>query len=203
MPTIQEIVDAQVAYNTRPVMIGNVGLARNPLNTALGQGLELGQQEFIDDPEMLALRRRREELSQGLQGAELSALRKEGQAQIQGTRSQYLKQLASRAAKGGIGGARSAAISAGADRGFMKERQAADRKLLLDQAGLKRQGTSDLQDFIFRQKFGRMGVGLGLAQLTNASHIADRQMNIAKEESKSNPMDPLGIFQGGFFGGRL
>lgn len=125
-------------------------------------------------PEMEALKKRREDLAEGYSGAELGALRETARGEIAGQRSNYLKQLQSRMARGGVGGARGAAMAGAADQQYAKQGAEAERKMLLDSAQMKRQGVGDLQDFIFRQKLGETGMILGQQGLGAADYAAQQ-----------------------------
>lgn len=137
-------------------------------------GITQGQKEFYDDPDMKNLRARREDLAKGYSGEELGALRETARGEIAGQRSNYLKSLSSNLARGGAGGARAAAVRTAADRGFQANAADAERKMTLDSANMVRQGTNDLQDFIFRQKYGKVGLGVGNAQLGSADYGAEQ-----------------------------
>lgn len=152
-------------YKTRAEALqASASAGKSALQTDYDVGRERGRKEFYDDPDMEMLRQRREDLSKGFEGKELGAVRGEARNQIQGQRANYLRQLAGRTGRAGIGGARAAAMQAGADKGFLEDVAGAERKLAVDQAGLIRQGTGDLQDFIFRQKYGTLGSAIGEQQ---------------------------------------
>ena len=53
--------------------------------------------------------------------------------------------------------------------------------MLLDSAGMRRQGVNDLQDFLFRQKLGEAGYSIGSAQLGSA----DAAARAAREANQS------------------
>lgn len=165
----------------------------------LEEGYAVGRKEFYDDPEMQRLRARREDLSKGFSGNELGAQRKEASDQISGQRSQYLNSLQGNLAKAGVGGARGAAMQASADNQFLNQKASAERKMLLDDAGLKRQGIDDLQNFIFNQKYGTLGTGLGYAQMGVADRTASQA---AAANSQTSDGGIFGDLMRPFFGGR-
>ena len=136
-------------------------------------GRDLAKDIFYTS-EMEVLRKRREDLSEGYSGAELGALRETARGEMAGQRSNYLKQLQSRMARGGVGGARGAAMVGAADQQYAKQGAEAERKMLLDSAQMKRQGVGDLQDFIFRQKLGETGMMLGQQGLGSADYAAQQ-----------------------------
>jgi hypothetical protein len=133
-------------------------------NSDIAQGRDVGKQIFYS-PEMQEMAARNKDLSKGYTGEELGALRQQAQNQIQGQRAGYLRSLQSKAGKGGIGGARAAAMQASADRGFAGAGAEAERKMLVDNANLIRQSNKDYQDFALRQRFGELGTGLAYGQL--------------------------------------
>lgn len=150
------------------------------LDAAMGAGRERGQQVFYNDPDMQDLRRRRLDMAEGLNGQELGAMRTDARNQIAGQRSQYLRQLQSRAGRGGVGGARAAAMQGAADRGFQRNAAESERKMIVDNAALKRTGLNDLQDYYFRQKMGALGTELGYGQLSSAERAADAARKAAQ-----------------------
>lgn len=128
-------------------------------------GNTAGRKEFYEDPEMQALKKKREELAKGYSGTEYGALRENARAESAGQRQSYLDSLRGKLARAGVGGARGAAVQGAADQKYAGQRAEQERKLALDSANLQRQGQSDLQDFIFRQKYGTLGTGLSYGQL--------------------------------------
>lgn len=183
----------QQAYNERINQL--YGQGGNARQQDLAAGYAQGQKEFYDDPDMKQLRQRREDLSKGYSGQELGALRAQARGEIAGQRNQYLRQLQSNLARRGVAGARAAAAGGAADQGYARQAQEAERKMLLDNAQLTRQGTSDLQDFLFRQKYGKLGTGLGYAQLG----VADRTGKAQAEANRPQERGLLGNLLGGLF----
>jgi len=177
--------------------------AKSEREADIQKGLGRGREIFYNDPDMQAMRARREDLAKGYSGQELGALRQTARGELQGQRSQYLRQLAGRAAQGGIGGARRAAMVGAADVGQQRAIGDAERKMALDSGNMVRQGTSDLENFLMRQKFGSLAQGMGEAQLgvTDRSAIAgseatQRAAEIAGREPKKGLL-------GQIFGGLL
>lgn len=164
--------------NSSPMMGSNAAARNADMEAGYAKGKEL----FYDDPDMQDLRNRRMDLSKGYDGQELGALRGQARSEIEGQRSNYLRSLAGKTARGGIGGARAAAMQASADKGFQQNRADMERKMTLDNANMVRQGTDSLQDFLMRQKYGTLGTGLGYAQLGVADRSADAQAAIAGKE---------------------
>jgi len=162
----------------------------------LETGYARGQKEFYDDPDMQSLRSKREDLAKGYDGEQLGALREQARSDLGGQQSKYLQQLSSNLAKGGVGGARSAAMQQQANLGFAGKRAEQERLINIDQAKQVNQGTNSLQDFIFRQKYGKMGTGIGEAELGVADRNASMQAQIANKEKDKSLVDRLtgGIF---------
>lgn len=187
----QSIPIKMAANATNNFGAGNpqVGAAVMPTNAnsrdaALNAGYARGQKEFYDDPDMQMLRKLREQMSKGYDSEELGALRGSARSEIAGQRAQDQRQMASQLARGGVGGARGAAMQNAAAQKSGAQVMDAERKMALDSANMKRQGTSDLQDFLFRQKYGKMGTGIGEAQLQSADYQAEmaRQANNQKKD---------------------
>jgi hypothetical protein len=147
-------------------------------------GLARGRQLLTNDPRVSLVGSQMEDLAKGYSGRELGALREQAADELAGQRSQYLRQLASRAARGGVGGARAAAMQAAADQGFLKARAEQERKMTLDNAQLRRQGIKDYSDFLMRQRFGELATGTGLAALAQAAYSQAGQESAAKESAR-------------------
>lgn len=169
------------ADRNQTIMNGGYYLDENAIRRmgAYNYGRDLGQKEFYNDPDMMALRKKREGMADGYDSSELSAIRDQGRGQIAGQRSNYLRQLSSNLAKGGVGGARAAAIKNQANQEGVKQASDFERKLASDSAAMKRQGVGDLQDFIFRQKLGATGLAYGQQSLAASDYAAQmgRQAN--------------------------
>lgn len=167
-------------------------------NADLESGYKKGREIFYDDPDMQALRAKREDLAKGYSGKELGALKAQAVSDVEGARSSGIRKLQGNLAKAGVGGARAAAIQASADKGYAKDRGELERKMLLDSSSQVRSGTKDLQDFIFGQKYGELGTGLGYGQLGVSDRSAANQAAIANAPQKRGL---LGGFLEDTFGG--
>jgi hypothetical protein len=146
------------------------------------QGIGLGRELLTSDPRMQETETRLQDLSRGYSGSELGALRGQAQSELAGQRSQYLRQLQSRAGRGGIGGARAAAMQGAADQGFAKAKGEQERKMALDNAQLVRSGTKDVTDFLLRQRMGELATGLGTGQMFSSMRAADAAREAAKPQ---------------------
>lgn len=155
----------------------------------LETGYARGQKEFYDDPDMQTLRAQREDLAKGYSGEQLGALREQSRGDLQGQQSKYLQSLSSNLAKGGVGGARAAAMQQQANLGFAGKRAEQERLINIDQAKQVNQGTDKLQDFLFRQKYGKLGTGIGEAELGVADRNASMQAQIANKEKDKSLLD--------------
>ena len=151
---------------------------------AYDYGRALGQKEFYDDPDMMKMRKTREDLAQGYSGSELGALRGEAQANVAGQRSTYMDQLRGNLAKSGVGGARAAAIQGAGNQKFASQGAENERKLLLDSAKMKREGVNDLQDYLMRQKLGALGLAYGQQALSSADYAAEKGVQAAQSGGK-------------------
>ena len=152
--------------------------------SAYNYGSQMGQKEFYDAPDMQMLRKRREDLSQGYDGQELGGMRAEARNQIAGQRANYLNTMKSKLARGGAGGARGAAMQGAADQNYAKQGADSERKLALDSANMKRQGVGDLQDYLFRQKLGKVGLAYGQQALASGDYASEKGVQAAKSGGK-------------------
>lgn len=141
--------------------------------TAINNGMDVGKNLFYDHPDMQNLRARREDLSHGYSGQEMGALRESARREVQGQRQGYLNQLNSRMSRQGVGGARRAAAVGAADNRYAQTTADNERKMALDSAQLKRQGVTDLQDYLFRQRYGQLGTGIGYGQMAVGENTAN------------------------------
>jgi len=160
-------IDAQVAANSGP------GPRQKDWDTGYARGRDI----FYNDPDMQAMRARREDLSKGYNGAELGSLRENARQDLEGQRARVLSGLRSQAGRGGVGGARAAAMEGAANQGFAGQRATNERAMNMDQAKMVRQGTGDFQDFLMRQKYGSVATGIseqqqGVADRTQANQAA-------------------------------
>lgn len=137
-------------------------------------GASVGQKEFIDNPEMQRLKGIREEYAKGYSGEETGNIRQTARGEIAGSQQAAQRQLASKMARGGVGGARGAAMAGAQAQQGAKTVADAERKMALDSANMKRQGAADLQDFIFRQKMGKMGTAAGFMSTGSADFAAQQ-----------------------------
>lgn len=148
-------------------------------------GMGLGQREFYEDPDMQRLRALREQYAKGYSGEELGAIRQQARGEIAGAQQAQARKLAGGLGRGGVGGARAASIQAASGREGAKAVAEAERKMALDSAQMQRQGSADLQDFIFRQKMGKMGTAFGFAGLGSADYAARQAAEANKPQEKS------------------
>jgi len=162
----------------------------------LQSGYAAGQKEFYDDPNMQSMLARREDLAKGYDGKTLGALREQSRSDVAGQQSKYLSQLSSNLGKAGVGGARAAAMKSAANVGFAGKRAENERAINIDQADQIRKGTDSLQDFVFRQKFGKLGQGIAEAQMGVADRTGSMQMTAAMFQPKKGI---LGETLGGLF----
>ncbi len=172
----------------------NADKSKNARNADIQAGYAEGRRLFYDNPDMQASRARLQDLSKGYNGQELGALRSSANSEIQGQRGQYLRQIGAKAARGGVGGARAAAIQGGADQGFMKKKADAERAMTLDNAKLVRDGNKDLQDFLMQQRFGELSTGLGYGQLGVSDRGAEQAAAAAAKQPKKGIIGQ--IFEG-------
>jgi len=157
---------------------------------ALERGRAIGQEEFYNDPDMQRLRQLREQYAKGYSGEELGGIRQQARGEIAGSQQAQARKLASNLGKGGVGGARAAAIQAAGAREGGKAVAEAERKMALDSAQMQRQGAADLQDFIFRQKYGKVGLGAAYAGLSSSDYAA-QQARLANQPGKPSALDQL------------
>lgn len=147
-------------------------------------GAALGQEEFYNDPDMIKMRATREDLAKGYSGSELGALRGESKANVEGQRSSYISQLKNNMAKSGVGGARGAAMINEANQKSAAAGAEGERKVLLDSANVKRQGVDSFQDFLMRQKLGKLGLAYGQQSLASSDYAAEKGVQAAQSGGK-------------------
>lgn len=147
------------------------------------RGLARGK-ELFRDQEMMGMRDKLADYAKGYDSKELGAIRQNALSQIQGQRGQYLNQLAGKAARGGVGGARAAAMQGAADQGFMKQRAGAERAMALDSANMKRSGNQALQEYIMKQRLGEMSTGISEAQMGATERAGQSALAASQKEPK-------------------
>ena len=169
----QQDIMSGVAYYQTPDVLRRQG--------DINLGRMMGEQEFYQDPDMQRLRALREQYAKGYSGEELGAIRQQARGEIAGAQQAQARKLAGGLGRGGVGGARAASIQAASGREGAKAVAEAERKMALDSAQMQRQGSADLQDFIFRQKMGKMGTAFGMAALGSSDYAA-KQGRLANQD---------------------
>lgn len=150
----------------------------------LTAGMSDGRRMFYDDPDMQQSRARLEDLQKGYDGKQLGAMRESSRQSIAGQRAGYMGQLHANLAKQGVGGARAAAVGGAADQKFAQTGAEAERKMTVDNAALVTKGTSNLNDYLMKQKYGQLTTASGYGQLASAQYAADRGVNAANSGNK-------------------
>lgn len=151
---------------------------------AYDYGSALGQKEFYDDPDMQKISSMKEDLAKGYDSAELGSLRGESKANVEGQISAYLRTLQNNMAKGGVGGARAAAMTDQANQKYAAQGAENERKVLLDNAKTKREGLNEFFDYKMKQKLGKLGLAYGQQSLASADYGADKQVQAANSGGK-------------------
>lgn len=147
-------------------------------------GLSTGRSLFYDDPDMISSRERLTDLQKGYDGKTLGALRESSRQQVAGQRAGYMNNLRSNMAKGGVGGARGAAMQGAADQRFAQTGQENERNMRVENAKLIQTGTGNLNDFLMKQKYGQLATGTGFGQMASAQYTADRGVETANSGDK-------------------
>ena len=158
----------------------------------LAAGRARGKEIFYDDPDMKMMREKREDLAKGYSGQELGAIRQTARGEIAGQRNNYLRNMHSNLARGGVGGARGAAVRGAADQKLLKAGLTRKERWLLIQPTW-----SELEQTIFKTTSSVKNTALlalsldtvSLAPLIGPLKPQDRQI-------KSKTMDLLvGFFE--------
>lgn len=178
-PSMQTGIASAIGYNRR---IGEEERQRQLLERDLEAGRKRGEEMFMKDPEMQAMRKRREELAQGYSAPQLAAFREQARASLAGEQSNILRQMAARQARGGVGGARAAAGQAAASTELQGKRAEMERGMTIAEADRVAQQTQAYQDFIMRQRYGVAASELGRAQLAVAQRGASEMARIAGQQ---------------------
>lgn len=143
------------------------------------KGASIGRREFIDDPEMQKLKALREDYAKGYSGQELGNIRQSARGEIAGAQQTQQRALQSRLGRGGVGGARGAAIMGQQGLQGQKAISEAERGMALDSVNMQRTVAKDLEDFIFKQKAGVAGYGAGIAKMASAERTAKASADAA------------------------
>jgi hypothetical protein len=145
------------------------------------RGQARGEEIFVNDPTMQSILKQRQDAALGVNAQEYQGMRDDMIKGQQSANAGYMRQLLSAQGAGGVGGARAVGQQAELANQFAQTRADAERKLLLDNIALKREGTDSLQDFLFKQKYGTLAQGLGEAQLgvTDRTGYMQGQVNQA------------------------
>lgn len=171
----QSLAEKQLSdYNA--VMAGGQVIDPNLTKTigAWNTGAILGQKEAYDDPDMKKLRDMYEEQAKGYSGQEIGAMRQTARGEMAGAQQAQQRNLASNLAKGGVGGARAAAMQGQQALQGNQGINTAESKMLLDSANMARQGQGNMADFMMRQKMAKLAMAGGISQLSSANTAADK-----------------------------
>ncbi len=152
----------------------------------INSGLAIGKRQFSADPEMMRLRQLREQQAKGYSTEELAARKRLTLNEQDANRARAIQRLRSNLGRGGVGGARGAAMEASADNELQKTNADVNRKMLLDESEQQRKGIDSLSEDIYRNKLGEAGYGIGSAQLGASDRAAQAARDANKPPGKSN-----------------
>jgi hypothetical protein len=129
---------------------------------------------------------RMRDMSQGLNAQEMLAAREQMARGVQGQTQGAMRSLYSNQARSGIRGGMAGAQAARVQQQGMRDRQAAEQKLLLDNYALRRQGLQDYSQAVNRDISGELGTGMGYAGLGVADRTASQQAAAAQAAAAAN-----------------
>lgn len=166
---LKEIQDQQIVagqgFRVTPDMV------RRASDTNYGQ--MIGEQAF-QTPEMMQMQRLREDLAKGYSGEAGGAIRETARREIAGQQQAQARKLGSAAARGGVGGARGAAMQAENTRKGGEAVADAERKMAVDSFQMQQKGADNLQDYLFRKTFAKLGAGGAYASMGSADYAAEK-----------------------------
>ena len=166
---LKEIQDQQIVagqgFRVTPDMV------RRASDTNYGQ--MIGEQAF-QSPEMMQMQRLREDLAKGYSGEAGGAIRETARREIAGNQQAQARKLGSAAARGGVGGARGAAMQAANARKGGEAVADAERKMAVDSFQMQQKGADNLQDYLFRKTFAKLGAGGAYASMGSADYAAEK-----------------------------
>lgn len=166
---LKEIQDQQIVagqgFRVTPDMV------RRASDTNYGQ--MIGEQAF-QTPEMMQMQRLREDLAKGYSGEAGGAIRETARREIADQQQAQARKLGSAAARGGVGGARGAAMQAANTRKGGEAVADAERKMAVDSFQMQQKGADNLQDYLFRKTFAKLGAGGAYASMGSADYAAEK-----------------------------
>lgn len=133
---------------------------------------EIKGEEAFATPEMMQMQRLREDMAKGYSGEVGGALRETARKEIAGQQQAQARKLGSAAARGGVGGARGAAMQAANARKGGEAVADAERKMAIDSFQMQQKGADNLQDYLFRKTFAKLGAGGAYASMGSADNAA-------------------------------
>jgi len=139
-----------------------------------------------ENPDYMANLARYKDMSQGLNAQEMLAAREDMARGIQGQQQSAMRRLYSSQNRAGIRGGMAGAQAARLQQQGMRDRQAAEQKLLLDNYALRRTGLKDWSDALNRDISGNLASGMGWAQLDVADRTAADQDRINRAALLAN-----------------
>lgn len=177
--------------------------ARAERERDLTRGYSRGRELFVDHPYMQEILGRRRDMAQGVDSKEYQGLRDDMVSGLQSAQKGYMRQLLSSQGMNNTGAARSVGQMGELAGQFSQNRAEAEKKLMLDNIALKRQGVSDLEKFLLQQRFGELSSGLGEAQLGVADRTGYQQALIGQQMASAAQQQSQPGIVGQIFGGLL
>lgn len=153
-------------FNMTPEMV--------PLQNAMNMGMAQGRQTFIDDPRMKQILGQFQDRAKGYDSNVLGGVRQEARGQIAGKQQAVQRGISSAAARGGVGGARLAALQGQAQLQGGQQVAGAERGMALENAQMQMKQGEALSDFMLRQQIGVAGAGAAYAQMASAQNTAKK-----------------------------
>lgn len=137
-------------------------------------GQDIWKRTVEDNPDFQKMKALREDYAKGYDGEQLGNLRQTARGEIAGQQQQAQRTLQGRLGRGGVGGARGAAMVGSQSQQGVNTVADSERKMSLDNYNIKKQGVNDLNDYISRNALGKLGSGAGYASMGSSDYAAQQ-----------------------------
>ena len=162
-------------YSASPWTINAIG--------AWNAGQQVGAQ-FLNDPRLQAYNSKLAELAKGYSGEELGGMRQTARGEIAGAAQANQRKLQSQLARGGVGGARAAAMQGQQNLQSQQAINQAETKMALDSAQMRRQGIKDEGAQAMKELATKGAIAGGMASIESSGAASQKAAQAAQSGGK-------------------
>lgn len=181
---------ATASTDWRDRSLGPGGMTIRNMQDARREDMEAGRRAWADilqrNPAYQENLGRIRDMSQGLNAQEMLAAREQMARGIQGQQQSAMRKLFSAQNRSGVRGGMAGAQAARLQQQGMRDRQAAEQKMLLDNYALRRQGLQDYTQAVNRGISGELASQMGYAGMGVSDRAAAQSAAAAQAAAAAN-----------------